>query len=145
MYRVLLLVFLLSGCDDKIKELEEQSAAMAFIFLILSILYLKIVPKLQKWSFTKKLINGFIKYFSVLFILIMVVASIFLYISAKPIDMVLATNLLISSAYLYRLRHQHIDKTDDERTKDFKAFTITLPSLVVLIFLSLGGLQQLFS
>lgn len=140
---LLLVIFLISGCGRNIAEVEEQSAVIVFIFLLISILYLSIAPKIQKWDFTRKLMDYFVKYVSLPLILIMVLFGLYLFLDSW-LARLLAVNLFITSSFLYKLRNNYSTKSSEERTVDFKYVTITTPSIFALLFLWLGGLHKIF-
>ncbi len=148
MIRILyLLPIVFSGCSSKIQKIEEQSSVIAIIILFASIAFLALTPKMQKWNFTKDLMVFFINKLSLFFIFIMIISAILFFINSDMdhlIGVLVAINLLITSAFLYKLRHNYHDKDDNTKLKETRYFTITLPSIIALVFLYFGGLQKAF-
>lgn len=143
LYLLTLFIFI-AGCKSgKIKELEERSAVVVFCMLIASIVYFKITPKLQHWRFTKVVVEYFVNKLSFFLILMMIVAGVFCYINGEPIAKLLAVNLCISSAFLYKLKKGYQNKSDNQKTNELRYLTVTLPSILALLFLMLGGIQSL--
>ena len=142
---LIILAFLFIGCGEReIRKIEEQASFISMIMLFASISFLALSKNIQTWNFTKYLMQFFITKLSILVIVIIVFISIILFISTDLIGHFLSINLLISSAFLYKLRYDYENKENDIKTKETRYFTITLPTIIALTFLYSGGLQNLF-
>jgi len=142
MIRGIFLAFFLTGCvEDKIYHIEEQSSIIAIIILFGSIAFLTLTPKIQKWNWTKHLMSFFIDRLSMSLLYLMIFLAL-LFLFGDPIGKLVAINLFISAAFLYRLKKDYHNKDDEIKVKDTRYFTITLPTIVALIFLYFHGLER---
>lgn len=117
---------------------------VVFIMLVASLGYLVISPKIQQWKFSRKIVDYSVSNFSYSFLFLMIGAGLLCFVFSETwIGYLLGINFFISSVFLYKLKSNYKDKSYDQRTIDFRYFTITLPSILALAFLSSGGLQKL--
>jgi hypothetical protein len=133
----------LAGCRN-VDTLEKNSSGWVFIVLLLTIVYFRLTPKIHQWRFTKNLMSFFINHIAIYLIWLYVVFGFLVSYRKPPIGIFLALSLFMSSAFLYKLRKNYNNKSIDERTKEFRYFTITLPPIIALFFLLCGGLEKFF-
>ena len=136
-------LLLIGGCSRKVAEIEEQSSVIALIILFLSLGYLYLLPKLQSWKFSQKIIDTVIVRPAYFWVVAMVVSGVFCLFLEDPIGLVLSISLFVSSALIFKMKVNYYDKSDEQKLSDLRYVTFTIPTNIALIFLLNDGLEKI--
>lgn len=134
---------LLGGCSRKVAEIEEQSSVIALVFLFISLGYLYLLPKLQSWKLSQKIIDAVIVGPAYFWVVAMVVSGVFCLFLEDRIGLVLSISLFVSSALIFRMKVNYYNKSEDQKLSDLRYVTFTIPTNIVLIFLLNNGLEKI--
>lgn len=137
-------LLLIGGCSRKVAEIEEQSSEIALILLFLSLGYLALLPKLQSWKISQKIIDTVIVRPAYFLGVAMVASGVFCLFLEDPIGRYLSISLFVSSALIVKMKVNYCDKSDEQKLSDLRYVTFTIPTNIALIFLLNNGLEKIF-
>ena len=136
-------LLLMTGCSGKVDKIEEQSSVIALLILFLSLGYLALLPKLQSWKISQKIIDTLIVRPAYFWVFSMVVSGVFCLFLEDRIGKVLSISLFVSSALIVRMKVNYCKKSDEQKISDLRYVTLTIPTNIVLIFLLNDGLGKI--